>query len=455
MSAAFLAKKHKVCQLISMFVLLGGIPLFLPILTYAQDATSVGGYARLQTHEISRKGKYYSRQSATVDTQKPYRVAPGFTFTSLGLRIGRSENFTDAYVIAGTDTFRLQHAECRPDAHQPEEDTLKQSNLIIFDKPQKRVLFVPGTIRGGIAFSFINAGTRNNQKIFSPQSKQQALHDSCAKPTVVAQSTWRNGLPAPSYRRISTDVAHIIVHHAATYNDLTDYASVVKNIYLFHTMDRGWSDIGYNYLIAQDGTIFEGRSTGGQNVETDNIQGAHFCGKNSGTMGICMLGNYETALPTETSIASLKNLIAWKVNKDALDPLAERYHPANPSLGTIAGHHNGCSTECPGDNLYAQLNEIRISVAERIAKICDPVVLKVYADPASNNLYIRTPDILAKQQVLIYNMQGQQMEVPLRLDQKNDQWIADFTWLAAGVYIVKVQSESFIASRKVLLLHSS
>ncbi len=445
MTIYFLSKKSAIHQCISIFVL-----LLLPAFVHAQNQPASKA-TQLRTQEISRKGKYYSRQSATVDTQKTYNVAPGFIFTSLALRISPTESFAGAYVIADADTFYLQH-----DEHQPKEDTLLPSNLVIFPHPRKQVLFVPGQIQGAVDFSFINAGsgTDRSRQGFARQQKRQASQDSCSQPAVVPQSTWRDGLPAPSYQRIRTNVQHMIVHHSATYNNLTDYANVVRNIYLFHTKDRGWSDIGYNYLIAQDGTIFEGRSPGGQDVLTDNIQGAHLCSKNSGTMGICVLGNYETATPTTASLASLESLIAWKADKDNLNPLGESYH-VDAMLATIAGHRDGCDTECPGKNLYAKLGEIRMTVAERITHTCDPVTFNVYADYSTNTLYVHAPDLAASQQVLLYDMQGKRMNVPLRADTANSRWLMDFTQLSGGVYIVELQSKDFTALRKVLLLPGS
>ena len=45
----------------------------------------------------------------------------------------------------------------------------------------------------------------------------------------------------------------------------------------FHMDDRGWWDIGYNFLIGQDGRIYEGRGF--------SVQGAHCSGWNTQTLG--------------------------------------------------------------------------------------------------------------------------------------------------------------------------
>lgn len=179
----------------------------------------------------------------------------------------------------------------------------------------------------------------------------------------IPQSEWRAGLSAPAYTRSFTNVEHVVVHHAAGSNTNTNYTQVVRDIYVYHTEVNGWSDIGYNYLIAQDGTIYEGRDPG--TGEQDNVLGAHFCGKNGGTMGICLLGNFETAVPTASSLESLESLVAFKMDKEGLDALGQYPHSGG-SLGAIVGHRDGCSTACPGENVYALLEEFRHSVQEQV-----------------------------------------------------------------------------------------
>lgn len=179
---------------------------------------------------------------------------------------------------------------------------------------------------------------------------------------MIDQQEWREGLPEPSYERIYTDVHNVIVHHSAGSNIDTNYTGIVRNIYIYHTEIRGWSDIGYNYLIAPDGMIFKGRDPG--NLEQDNVLGAHFCAYNSGTMGICVMGTYTETVPSAVAIASLKQLLNWKLGKDSLDPAGFYPHPLNASLPVIAGHRDGCATECPGENLYNILNNIRYEVQE-------------------------------------------------------------------------------------------
>lgn len=73
-------------------------------------------------------------------------------------------------------------------------------------------------------------------------------------------------------------VNYIVVHCADTYARMDIGA---KEIDSWHKQ-RGWSKIGYHFVIRRDGTVEKGR-------ETDEI-GAHTLGHNYESIGICMVG---------------------------------------------------------------------------------------------------------------------------------------------------------------------
>ncbi|MGB1017939.1 MAG: N-acetylmuramoyl-L-alanine amidase [Chitinophagales bacterium] len=161
-----------------------------------------------------------------------------------------------------------------------------------------------------------------------------------------------------------TTVTHLIVHHAAGPNTSSDWAATVRSIWNYHVnaqpSGNGWSDIGYNYLIDPNGVIYEGRG--------DNVLGAHFSGMNGGTMGVCLLGNYQPDVsedidPTIAMQNSLIELLAWKECDIDKDPLLSSFHTAsNQTQMHISGHRDaGTGTVCPGDNVYDLLPNIRSS----------------------------------------------------------------------------------------------
>ncbi len=182
------------------------------------------------------------------------------------------------------------------------------------------------------------------------------------KPAIITRAEW--GVPAqppqpPSY----TTVTHLIVHHTVDNNLSSDWAAAVRAIWNFHVLDRGYNDIGYNYLIDPNGLIYEGRGGG------DNVQGAHFSGVNGNTMGVAMLGTFTSTAPSAKAFDSLKRLLAWKAGQRGLNPFAAATHATSGLLlNIISGHRDGPSpTECPGEALYAQLPRLRAETHNLLA----------------------------------------------------------------------------------------
>ena len=304
-------------------------------------------------HKVKESANY--SQYSSYSKHKVDTVRLDFKITSIVVQIERTDSFNRAFIVVGNDTFNLDEGD-----HEKEEWD-KFSELIIFDKPIDSFIINKGNISGQLNYHFINTG--DTPKIFLNYNEKR-LNESCGKPQTIDQKDWREGLAPPSLSPSYTSVKHVIVHHSAGSNSNTDYTYVVRQIYVLHTQGNGWNDVGYNFLIAQNGAIYEGREGAGPNEE--NVLGSHFCGKNSQTMGICVLGNYETAEPTAAALNSLTRLISWKLDKANLNPAEYMLHPpssANPvALGVIAGHRDGCTSECPGKNLYAKIPDIKQNV---------------------------------------------------------------------------------------------
>lgn len=198
------------------------------------------------------------------------------------------------------------------------------------------------------------------------------------RPGVVSRAGWGCGdgqgtRRPPDYLR----VRHLIVHHTAGSNALgpgETWAGRVRAIWSYHTITQRWGDIGYNYLIAPDGTIFEGRSGG------DDAVGFHDTA-NYGSMGVSIMGTYGSYAPPAAAQESLVRLLAWKAQQRGIDPFASAYYAGcegssvctaytpNAVIATIAGHRQvtPVRTSCPGDAFAALLPQIRQRVAATIA----------------------------------------------------------------------------------------
>ena len=126
----------------------------------------------------------------------------------------------------------------------------------------------------------------------------------------------------------------VVVHHSALYE--VDDLSTVVSIQDLHMNDRGWADIGYHYLIGKEGTIFEGRQVSARGTHTESY--------NTGSLGVCFMGNFEEETPTQAQLAAGQNLLSWVSIELQLTHVAGHFEFNNISV-------------CPGSQLYSWLDD--------------------------------------------------------------------------------------------------
>lgn len=254
-----------------------------------------------------------------------------------------------------------------------------------------------------------------------------------------------------------TDVTHQIVHHTAGTNSSSDWPAVVRSIWDYHVNTNGWSDIGYNWLIDPNGVIYQGR--GWVNGD-DEVMGAHFCGTNSNTMGVSLLGNFEETSPSSYALENLEELLAWKSDEKNIDPSAREYHSSSGlNLYTISGHRDGCSTLCPGENLYVRLPEVRDNVDAKVGKTSETegeIALEDnYPNPFSEsttiNFSLASPGNV---QITIWDVTGRKVDEVTdqfyEADSHSESWNA--SGYASGVYFCRLEFEDQAIVQKMVLL---
>jgi hypothetical protein len=165
---------------------------------------------------------------------------------------------------------------------------------------------------------------------------------------------------------------YALVHHTAGTNNYSpaDSAAIVRGIEIYHVKGNGWNDIGYNFLVDKYGQIFEGRYGG---VDRP-VVGAHAQGFNTGSVGVAVLGTYNSAAPPAVAQTALENLLAWRLDIAHVDPLSSltvssggnpRFPVGTPVfLRAISGHRDTGFTECPGNALYARVGAIARQAAQ-------------------------------------------------------------------------------------------
>lgn len=360
----------------------------------------------------------------------------GFEFSSFAIETYATADFDMLQVVVNKLDLKLQHNK--------ELDRII-SVLYVINSNEIQI-----TNTGQTTISFIVHLHFAPELSINPVTVLASPEGLCPKPPSVPGSLWRSGLPAPKPNPTSTQAKFCIVHHSAGSNTDTNYTNTVRNIFLYHTQTNGWDDIGYNFLIAKNGTIFDGRDPQGVSTQ-DNVQGAHFCGKNGGTMGTCLLGEFSTLPPFPAQLLALEELLAWKISKEALAATDSAQHPIGLSgfptlwLYRISGHRDGfdgshCNTECPGDSTWAGLNTLRYKVGERIrncviAGLSGPQnsSLQVFPNPANSILELNSEHVLGS--IVIFNQIGHQL---LNHREEGTSVQIDISNFPAGIYYINV-----------------
>lgn len=134
------------------------------------------------------------------------------------------------------------------------------------------------------------------------------------------------------------DIKELIVHCSAT-PEGKDYS--VDTIRQWH-LQRGFSDIGYHYVIYRDGSIHIGRD--------ESIIGAHCTGHNTNSIGICYIGGCASdgKTPKDTRTEAQKAALV-----KLLKELKVKYPRAK-----IYPHYKFAAKACPSFNAEEEYKNI-------------------------------------------------------------------------------------------------
>ena len=183
---------------------------------------------------------------------------------------------------------------------------------------------------------------------------------------------WNHYLIYPDYYNHHKN--KIIIHHTAVNYDpswtINDVKKQIQDIYKYHTINRDFGDIGYNFLIDQMGNIYEWRAGWEWAVWM------HASSNNVSSIWISLMWNFENDTPTVEQMEALVNLTTAVAKYYHIDPYGYTYTfstnttkepyvtaTKNPN---IMWHKNVKSTACPWTNLYKFLPKIRQEVLRRM-----------------------------------------------------------------------------------------
>ncbi|ELU11997.1 hypothetical protein CAPTEDRAFT_87192, partial [Capitella teleta] len=134
---------------------------------------------------------------------------------------------------------------------------------------------------------------------------------------------------------LSLPMDYYFIHHSeASHCETVERCMVLmRAIQDYHQIDLGWADIGYNFLVGEDGKVYEGRGW--------ETQGSHTGEWNPVSYGVCIMGTFFDFSPNEAALTATQRLMQCGVDKGYLS-----------ADYTVHGHRDGMCRTCPGDYFY-------------------------------------------------------------------------------------------------------
>nr|BBI93168.1 peptidoglycan recognition protein [Bathymodiolus septemdierum] len=184
----------------------------------------------------------------------------------------------------------------------------------------------------GSYFSGKCSGSRH-RRCCTRTAIEQSTGD-CSGVTIISRDSWGARRPR-STSTIHTPVRDFFIHHTKgrTCATFSTCVSQMKGIQNYHMNNKRWSDIGYSFLVGEDGKIYEGRGW-------DRV-GAHTLGYNRLGLAASFMGNFMTYTPRKAALDAVKALIQCGISKGKI---SHSY--------ALFGHRDVGSTKCPGRALY-------------------------------------------------------------------------------------------------------
>lgn len=148
--------------------------------------------------------------------------------------------------------------------------------------------------------------------------------------TIISRKGWGSRGPKKPFTWLNKNrVKGVALHHSGVKNGPKG-VSAVKAFEKHHMDSNGWNAIAYNWLVDEEGVIYEGRGAGVVSAATRPW--------NSRTESICYTGDGDNPVPSK-ALESIR----WLTSS-----VQERYD----NKLWVKGHRDLASTSCPGTWLY-------------------------------------------------------------------------------------------------------
>jgi hypothetical protein len=268
---------------------------------------------------------------------------------------GRARPGTDPVVVGRVDDVQLRAATRAGTAPRGLELALIDPGKDALTRQAPAIDTARLGSSGGASAAASTSGDRGSTGAIALSAMKVA-----PKPLIYSRAQWGANeklreQTKPDYGTIQTG----FIHHTVNANDYTaaDVPALIRGIYAYHVVSRGWRDIGYNFLVDRFGRIWEGRYGG----VGSPVIGAHTKGYNDVSFAASAIGNFEIAQPPQAVLDAFARLFAWKLSLYNIRATATGLKVKSKVLNAINGHRDVGQTACPGKYLYAKLPSIRLA----------------------------------------------------------------------------------------------
>jgi len=188
-----------------------------------------------------------------------------------------------------------------------------------------------------------------------------------AAPRIFTRADWGADESIRTWRPQLGEVTGVVVHHSAGANGYPQNAvpGIIRGIYQYHAVTRGWGDIGYNVIVDRFGRAWEGRYGGVANA----VIGAHASGVNGTMFGISVLGDYDKVAVPDAAFQTVARVTAWKFANHGISTSGTGKGKNNAPISRVVGHRDVGSTACPGRYFYPRLGELKNLITSYQSKL--------------------------------------------------------------------------------------
>ncbi|XP_057649864.1 peptidoglycan recognition protein 4-like isoform X3 [Chionomys nivalis] len=185
--------------------------------------------------------------------------------------------------------------------------------------------------KGHLSPKYIQPLLVKSENCLAPPQKGRQKKASC--PRIVPRSAW--GAREAHCSKMALPAKYVIILHSAgrTCSKPDECRLLVRDLQSLFLDRLNACDIGYNFLVGQDGGVYEGVGWNSQGSRTD--------GYDDIALSITFMGVFTGSSPNEAALEAAQDLIQCAVDKGYLTP---NY--------LLMGHSDVSNTLSPGQALY-------------------------------------------------------------------------------------------------------